>query len=87
MTCEHWSTTPYKLIWYERYPAELYDLSVDSGERSDLAAMHPQIVSRMRSTLEQQLGPETMDAAKTVLEVPPEAQTILRALGYLGEDE
>lgn len=78
---------PYKLIWYERYPAELYDLSVDSGERSDLAAMHPQIVSRMRSTLEQQLGHETMDAAKTVLEVPPEAQKILRALGYLGEDE
>ena len=33
---------PFKLIWFENYPAELYDLSWDPSERSDLAKLRPE---------------------------------------------
>lgn len=71
------------MICCDRYRAKLYDLSSDPDEQNDLAARHPEIVSRMYTTLEQYVGHETMDSAETVLELPFEARKDLRALGYM----
>ena len=38
---------PFKLHWFERYPPQLYDLSWDPDERSDLAAQQPEVVARL----------------------------------------
>jgi hypothetical protein len=42
---------PFKLIWFERYPAELYDLSWDARERSDQASIQPEVAARLESEL------------------------------------
>jgi arylsulfatase A-like enzyme len=47
-----WSDNRYKLVKLGRNKLELYDLTVDSSERTDLAASHPEIVNRMKAELE-----------------------------------
>ena len=42
---------PFKLVWYERYPPELFDLRWDPHERSDLASRVPDIARRLGSEL------------------------------------
>jgi len=76
---------PFKLIWFERYPAELYDLSWDPMERSDLAAIQPEVGAPLleevrRMIREVGLGDGTPgDAA-----VPSTAELeVLRGLGYV----
>lgn len=74
---------PYKLLWYERNPPQLYDLRWDAGERSDVAAHHPEVVARMtreidalRATLEETTSSETPP-------LDPAAIEALRQLGYV----
>ena len=43
---------PMKLIWFERYPAELYDLQKDPNEEHDMAAQQPDLVAAMKAALE-----------------------------------
>jgi hypothetical protein len=47
-----WSGNRYKLVKPASGSHELYDLSVDVSEQTDLAARHPEIVNRMKSELE-----------------------------------
>ena len=42
----------WKLVSYFNKPWELYDLDVDRSERNDLAANHPEIVSRLDAAYE-----------------------------------
>ena len=42
----------YKLVKLARNKFELYDLTVDLSEKTDLAAQHPEIVTRMKAELE-----------------------------------
>jgi arylsulfatase A-like enzyme len=70
---------PFKLIDTPGFPPQLYDLSWDRDERSDVAAHHPRLVSeldrrsqRFRAALPQGT-PQPLD---------PEAAEALRALGY-----
>jgi arylsulfatase A-like enzyme len=47
-----WSDNQYKLVKAAPGKYELYDLTVDLGEQTDVAATHPEIVKRMKVELE-----------------------------------
>ena len=47
-----WSDNRYKLVKPARNKYELYDLTVDPSEKTDLAAERPEIVTRMKAELE-----------------------------------
>jgi len=47
-----WNGNRYKLVKPASGNHELYDLTVDPSEKTDLAARHPEIVNRMKSELE-----------------------------------
>ena len=74
---------PFKLIWFEDHPAELYDLSWDPSERSDLAELRPEISGPLieeAQRLVDELG--LADSAREI-EVPSAAELeALRSLGY-----
>lgn len=76
---------PFKFRWFERYPAELYDLSWDLKERSDLAKQRPDLVESFGREIEPLLeeagltGTVEPDAEP----ISEEAREALRALGYL----
>jgi arylsulfatase A-like enzyme len=74
---------PFKFHWFERYDPELYDLSWDPAEGSDLAPHRPELVDRFTRELEgfvQAAG--VLDGAS---DEKPSAEAIeaLRALGYI----
>ncbi len=46
-----WNDNRYKLVKPARDKYELYDLTVDPSEKTDLAAEHPEIVNRMKAEL------------------------------------
>ncbi len=76
---------PYKLIWFERYPNELYDLSWDPFEHSNLASVEKDVLRRLEEEAERiaaesgLLSPRSGDAPA----LDPEAASALRALGYV----
>ena len=78
---------PLKLIWYENYAAELYDLSWDAGERIDLAAGQPEQARALAAEAERRVRAGDLMRPAPELERParevPEALETLRALGYL----
>lgn len=82
---------PFKLDWYERYPAELYDLRWDPGEQSELSAHHPDEAAALRAAAERfadEAGlraDATADATKegAAPELDPAQRQSLRALGYI----
>ena len=47
-----WSDNRYKLIQTTPKKWELYDITVDPSEKTDLAAKHPEILNRMKAELE-----------------------------------
>lgn len=74
---------PYKLIWYENHPPELYDLSWDFNERSDQASFRPELVAAFEQELtevRQRLESEETPAAPAP---PPAAIEALRSMGYI----
>jgi len=46
-----WNDNRYKLLTHPRGKCALYDLTVDLGEKTDIAAQHPEIVNRMKAEL------------------------------------
>lgn len=48
-----WNDNRYKLVKPASGNHELYDLTVDPSEKTDLAAKHPEIVNRMKADLEE----------------------------------
>ena len=75
---------PFKLIWYERYPPELYDLSWDPLEKSNLASQQPERVERLAAAAEAFARAAGLAdfASSDAPELPAEAVEALRALGY-----
>ena len=76
---------PLKAVWYERYPPELYDLSWDPNERSNLAAMQPDVAARLVREAEAFAeGAGLVGEATTGAEsLSEEALDSLRELGYV----
>ncbi len=80
---------PFKLIDYERYSSELYELSSSTDTRRDIQASKPEIAARLDTALEELVSsfePPPGDPVE-VPPVPSEVLERLRALGYdLGEE-
>lgn len=79
---------PLKMITYERYEAQLYDLRADAEEHRDLARERRADVQTLtreldRHVLETPLHQGTHEAAESVSE---ETLGRLRALGYVGDE-
>ena len=70
---------PYKLIWFERYPAELYDISKDPREATDLAAARPDLVMAMGRDVSR-LQARSLERERQIVELSPEERAGLRYL-------
>ena len=73
---------PYKLIWFERYPAELYDISKDPREATDLAAARPDLVMAMGRDVSR-LQARSLERERQIVELSPEERATMARLGYL----
>jgi len=74
---------PFKLIWFEKYPAELYDLSWDPMERSDLANLRPEISGPLIEEAQRLAADLGLANLERKIEVPSDAELeALRGLGY-----
>jgi hypothetical protein len=76
---------PFKLIWFQRYPAELYDLSWDPMERSDQAAIQPEVSASLLKEIRRLIYAAGLADATTDKSAVPSAAELeaLRGLGYL----
>ena len=75
---------PFKLIWFQRYPAELYDLSWDPSERSDLAALRPEISGSLIKDVQRLMDEIGLASSAEGIETPSAAELeALRGLGYV----
>jgi arylsulfatase A-like enzyme len=74
---------PFKLIWFENYPAELYDLSWDPLERSDLAELRPEVRGPLVEEALRRVEEIGLARTEGEVEMPTEAELeALRGLGY-----
>jgi arylsulfatase A-like enzyme len=75
---------PFKLIWFENYPAELYDLSWDPSERSDLAELRPEISGPLIEEAQRLADAIGLADSTREIEEPSAAELeALRSLGYV----
>ena len=81
----------YKLVrsLLDGAPPALYDMRVDPGETTDVAAGYPEVVARLSSRLKQMVG-EARERASAYhhpadLDLPEGVLDQLRALGYVDE--
>jgi len=76
---------PFKLIWFQRYPAELYNLSWDPMERSDLAAIQPDVRAPLLEKVQRLIDQAGLTHGATDEAATPSAEVleILQGLGYV----
>ena len=73
---------PFHYLWYERYPARLYDLSWDSKEMSDVSRHHPDLVNSLQNEIDAHLQDGTLVGSPEPTEMSQDVIDALRALGY-----
>ena len=73
---------PFHYLWYERYPARLYDLSWDSKEMSDVSRHHPDLVHSLQNEIDAHLQDGTLVGSPEPTEMSQDVIDALRALGY-----
>ena len=83
---------PFKLIWFESYPPELYDLAENHGEERNLAQQEPQLTAELMAELDRvvQVAEVVRDrrAEPSPTDQPEVSENIvesLKALGYLDD--
>jgi arylsulfatase A-like enzyme len=76
---------PYKMIWFQHYPAELYDLRADPQERVNLTATAPQTLSAMKEALAERTRNTGAPPSRACepKSLPPGAGEALKGLGYI----
>jgi len=75
---------PFKLIWFENHPAELYDLRWDPLERSDLAALRPEVSGPLIEEARRRVDEIGLADPAEGAEAPSAAELeALRGLGYV----
>jgi arylsulfatase A-like enzyme len=75
---------PYKLIWYEKYSPQLFDLRSDPAEKRDLAPTMPDRVEALGARLRHVLASLGTPPPAPTRHLDPAQVERLRALGYLG---
>ena len=80
---------PSKLIGFEGYPPQLYDLLADPEEERNLAATHSDLVATLAAELHRQTGapPDAKAASGGSGRLERDQVERLRALGYVTVDE
>jgi len=75
---------PFKYVWYERYPASLYELSWDPGEKSDQLKYRPELVEALEAELKPLRDASgVLGGSGSDSELSEEAIEALRQLGYV----
>lgn len=75
---------PFKYVWYERYPASLYELSWDPGEKSDQLKYRPKLVEALEAELKPLRDASgVLGGSGSDSELSQEAIEALRQLGYV----
>jgi len=74
---------PYKMVWYEKYPAALYDLSSDAGEAADLSPTRADVFDSMQADLLARMNGSALFAATGGTPLDAAAEEKMRALGYV----
>jgi arylsulfatase A-like enzyme len=74
---------PYKLVWFEHHPAELYDLSWDANEGSDRSAYEPERRAALERELRGIVVGSMLEAPGETPELDPLQRETMRALGYV----
>lgn len=75
---------PLKLIWFKRFPAELYNLNQDPSEDHDVAAQFPQVTAHLVAELDARFTTASgaSHVAQATATLPPAVVEQLKALGY-----
>jgi arylsulfatase A-like enzyme len=74
---------PFKYVWYERYPASLFDLSWDAEERSDQMKYRKALVESFESEMKPLLDASGVMGASDSTDLSKEALDALKQLGYV----
>lgn len=74
---------PKKLIWYQNYPPQLFDLERDPGETVDLSSREPAVVDSLLATVRAAESGQLRDLEAVPVGIERERAERLRALGYL----
>ncbi len=74
---------PFKYVWYERYPASLYDLSWDPEERSDQVKYRKDLADSYESEMKPFLDASGVAGAAGTTDLSEEALDALKQLGYV----
>jgi arylsulfatase A-like enzyme len=76
---------PFKLIWFDRHPAELYDLRWDPNERSNLLGVQPEVAAPLEAAMRELVEEAAMLPPESVVapDLQPRVLEALRAIGYL----
>ncbi len=75
---------PYELLWYERYPPQLFDLRAPLADQPDLAGTEPKLVAELQGHLQEVLTLARQPANRVEFDAAQLER--MRALGYLGSE-
>ena len=77
----------WRVVWSEDQPPQLFDVRADPAEETDLAALHPERVTRMMDTWRASVADAAAAATGAGPDMTSEGDTsALRFLGYVDDE-